>query len=198
MTNQNTFNTVGTPTFTFIDLFAGIGGFRMALQNIGGLCVYSSEFNADAQKTYLLNYGELPFGDITLDETQNKIPQFFDILCGGFPCQAFSIAGDRKGFDDSRGTLFFDIEKIATKHRPKAIFLENVKNLLSHDKGRTFQTILDILEKKLNYKVYYKVLNTMCYANIPQNRERIFIVAFDENKVTNHSNFTFPDEKKIN
>ncbi|GJH40166.1 hypothetical protein RCZ04_07160 [Capnocytophaga sp. HP1101] len=105
----------------FIDLFAGVGGFRYALQNIGGECVFSSEWDKFAQQTYKLNYGEVPFGDITLQETKDNIPNEFDILCAGFPCQAFSIAGYQKGFEDIRGTLFFEIEEIARKHRPKVI-----------------------------------------------------------------------------
>lgn len=180
------------PEFTFIDLFAGIGGFRMALQNIGGKCLFSSEWNKQAQKTYFANYGEYPFGDITKKETKKLIPRNFDVLCAGFPCQAFSIAGYRKGFEDARGTLFFDVAQIIQRHRPKAVFLENVKNLVTHDKGKTFQVILNTLEKDLGYNVYYKVLNTMHYANIPQNRERIFIVAFDPIQVRNHKDFTFP------
>ena len=131
------------PKFTFIDLFAGIGGFRIAFQNLGGKCVYSSEFDAKAQETYLANYGEMPFGDITKESTKKYIPQDFDILCGGFPCQAFSLAGRRLGFKDkTRGTLFFEIEAILRKHQPKAFFLENVKGLAIHDRGRTLKTIL--------------------------------------------------------
>lgn len=184
----------GNPKFTFIDLFAGIGGFRLALQNLGGKCVYSSEWDLAAQDTYRANYGEVPFGDITQDKTKGYIPDNFDVLCAGFPCQAFSIAGYRKGFADTRGTLFFDIEKIIEKHRPKVVFLENVKNLVAHDKGNTFNVILNILEDKLHYKVFYKVLNTMEYANIPQNRERIFIVAFDSNIFSNTEEFSFPEK----
>lgn len=185
------------PDFEFIDLFAGIGGFRLALQNLGGKCIYSSEWNKDAQKTYRANFGEYPFGDITLDRVKNYIPQNFDILCGGFPCQAFSIAGYRKGFSDTRGTLFFDIEQIVEKHRPKVVFLENVKNLLTHDHGKTFQVIREILGEKLGYKVFYKVLNSMTHANVPQNRERIFIVAFDPEQVPNYKSFEFPGEIKL-
>lgn len=178
--------------FKFIDLFAGVGGFRLALQNVGGKCVYSSEFEPNAKFTYASNFGKVPFGDITLDKTKSKIPKKFDILCGGFPCQAFSIAGHRKGFSDTRGTLFFDIEQIIEKHRPKVVFLENVKNLLTHDKGNTFKVILETLEDKLGYKVFYKVLNSLTHANVPQNRERIFIVAFDPKQVANYNNFEFP------
>lgn len=179
--------------YTFIDLFAGVGGFRLANHNQGGRCVFSSEWNTAAQETYLANYGDRPYGDITSAETKARIPEHFDLLCGGFPCQAFSIAGLRKGFTDTRGTLFFDIEQIIEKHRPRAVLLENVKNLVSHDKGKTFQTILDILERKLGYHVYYRVLNSMTHANIPQNRERIFIVAFDPKQVPDYLKFTFPE-----
>lgn len=179
--------------FKFIDLFAGIGGFRIALQNIGGKCVYTSEWNVDSQKTYRTNFGEIPFGDITKKSTKNYIPDDFQVLCAGFPCQAFSIAGNRKGFQDTRGTLFFDLEKIIETKRPKVVFLENVKNLVSHDKGKTFKVILEILEEKLGYKAYTKILNSSTHANVPQNRERIFIVAFDTEQVPNHENFKFPE-----
>lgn len=183
--------------FKFIDLFAGIGGFRIAMQNAGGKCVYTSEWNKDAQKTYRENFGEIPFGDITKDRIKNYIPTEFDILCAGFPCQAFSIAGYQKGFTDTRGTLFFDIEKIIEKHRPKVVFLENVKNLVSHDNGNTFKIIIEILEEKLGYKVFHRVLNSMTHANVPQNRERIFIVAFDPKQVKNYKKFKFPEEIKL-
>ena len=185
------------PKFKFIDLFAGVGGFRIALQNHGGKCVYTSEWNKEAQKTYRVNFGEIPFGDITKESVKKYIPNNFDILCAGFPCQAFSIAGYRKGFSDTRGTLFFDLEQIIEKHNPKVVFLENVKNLVSHDKGKTFKIIIEILEKKLGYKVFYNILNSMTHANIPQNRERIFIVAFDPNQVKNYKSFKFPDEIKL-
>jgi DNA (cytosine-5)-methyltransferase 1 len=179
-------------SFKFIDLFAGAGGFRLAMQELGGLCVFTSEWNPAAQHTYSCNFGQTPFGDITSERTKELIPGGFDILCAGFPCQAFSIAGLRKGFTETRGTLFFDLEQIIEKHRPKAVFLENVKNLLSHDKGKTFRVILEILEAKLGYKVYYKVLNSMCHAGIPQNRERIFIIGFNPEQVPGHESFEFP------
>ena len=169
--------------FTFIDLFAGIGGFRLAMQDIGGKCVFSSEWDDAAKQTYFENYGEVPFGDITKPETKALIPKEFDVLCAGFPCQAFSIAGYRKGFDDVRGTLFFDVAEILEKYKPKAFFLENVKNLKTHDEGRTFAKIIDVLESRLGYKVFYKVMNPCEYANIPQNRERIFIVGFNPEKL---------------
>lgn len=195
--NNIPFKEVGNPNFKFIDLFAGIGGFRLALQNLGGRCVFSSEWDEGAKQTYYANFGEIPFGDITKEETKQFIPDGFDVLCAGFPCQAFSIAGYRKGFSDTRGTLFFDIEEIIYRHRPKVVFLENVKNLISHDKGKTFKIIVEILEEKLGYKVFHKVLNSMTHANVPQNRERIFIVAFDPIRVKNYSKFTFPKEVKL-
>lgn len=162
--------------FTFIDLFAGMGGFRLAMQAQGGKCVFSSEWNAFAQKTYLANFGEMPFGDITKEETKKYIPEHFDILCAGFPCQPFSIAGvskkkslDREtGFKDkTQGTLFFDVADIISRHRPKAFFLENVKNLVSHDKGNTFKVIQSTLEE-LEYSVYYRVMDGKDY--VPQHR----------------------------
>lgn len=191
------FKTSNSTSFSFIDLFAGVGGFRLALQNLGGECTFSSEWEISAQKTYFKNYGEVPFGDISKEEIKSYIPKSFDILCAGFPCQPFSIAGEQKGFNDARGTLFFDIEKITEIHRPKVLFLENVKNFFTHDKGNTFKTVKAILEQKLNYKVHAKVLNSMTHANIPQNRERIFIIAIDKEQVSNFNNFTFPNEIKL-
>ena len=179
------------PHFTFIDLFAGIGGFRLACQNIGGQCVFSSEWDDKAQKTYEHNFGEVPYGDITLEETKNAIPEHFDLLCGGFPCQAFSIAGYRKGFEDTRGTLFFDVADIIRRRHPSAVYLENVKNLKAHDEGRTYRVIRETLEE-LGYAVYDNVMSPDEYANIPQNRERIFIVAFNIEQVPNHAAFHFP------
>ena len=183
-------------TFTFIDLFAGIGGFRLAMQSCGGRCVFSSEWDENAKKTYLNNFGEYPFGDITLESTKKYIPDGFDVLCGGFPCQAFSIAGYRRGFEDTRGTLFFDVAEIIRRKRPKAVYLENVKNLYTHDNGKTFEVIKNTLEG-LGYVVYHKVMNAMEYANVPQNRERIFIVCFDPKQVPNHANFKFPAPVKL-
>ena len=192
-------------TFTFIDLFAGIGGFRLAMQANGGECVFSSEWDKDAKQTYYENYGEVPFGDITKDEVKTFIPEHFDVLCAGFPCQAFSIAGYQKGFDDVRGTLFFDVADIIEKHRPKAFYLENVKNLQSHDNGNTFKKIIDVLKNRLGYVVDTKIMNPCEYANIPQNRERIFIIGFDptqvqipqENFINNVFNFSFPDKQPL-
>ena len=188
-------------TIKFIDLFAGIGGFHLAFHSIGAECVFASEWDKFARHTYEHNFKKISpnlfeNGNFNIDINDQKpeeIPDF-DILCAGFPCQPFSIAGKREGFNDTRGTLFFNIEKIISIKRPAAVFLENVKNLVSHDKGRTFNTIIEILEQKLGYKVYAKVLNSAKHANVPQNRERIFIVAFDPVKVINHANFRFPDE----
>ena len=162
------------PKFTFIDLFAGIGGFRIAMQNLQGECIFSSEWDKYAQRTYYANFGEIPFGDITKDETKKWIPDKFDVLCGGFPCQPFSIAGVSKknslgrkhGFEDEKqGNLFFHVADIIDKKRPKAFFLENVKNLVSHDKGNTFkiikQTLLD-----LGYSFHFKVLNGKSFAGL--------------------------------
>ncbi|MCM1518566.1 MAG: DNA cytosine methyltransferase [Pseudoflavonifractor sp.] len=160
--------------FKFIDLFAGVGGFRIALQNVGGKCVFSSEWDTQAQKTYFANYGEVPFGDITKQSTKNFIPDNFDVLCAGFPCQPFSISGKQKGFEDTRGTLFFDICEIISNNRPKVVFLENVKHLIHHDGGRTLKTIISKLED-LGYKVSWKVLNAADFG-VPQNRERIIII----------------------
>ena len=164
--------------FTFIDLFAGIGGFRIAMQNLGGKCVFTSEWEEKAKETYFHNFGDLPFGDITLDSNKEQIPNGFDVLCAGFPCQAFSIAGKRGGFEDTRGTLFFDVAEIIKKHRPRAIFLENVKGLVNHKSGKTLATILNVLRNDLDYIVPQpKVMNAKNFG-VPQNRERIFIVGF--------------------
>lgn len=187
----------GTEKFTFIDLFAGIGGFRLALQNVGGLCVYSSEYDKYAQKTYFANFGETPFGDITKEETKSFIPQNFDILCGGFPCQPFSIAGVSKknslgrkhGFEDEKqGNLFFHVAEIIEKHRPKAFFLENVKNLVSHDKGNTFRVIKDTL-LELGYSFNHRVLNGKHF--VPQHRDRTIMVGFDKQVFGEDISFDF-------
>ena len=181
------------PRFTFIDLFAGIGGFRIALQNLGGKCVYSSEFDAKAQESYLVNYGEMPFGDITKESTKSYIPQHFDILCSGFPCQAFSLAGHRLGFkDETRGTLFFEIEAILRKHQPRAFFLENVKGLAIHDKGRTLKTILEHLDDAGYDVVPPQILNAMDFG-VPQHRERIYIIGFRKDLHINIANFHYPE-----
>lgn len=189
------------PTFTFIDLFAGMGGFRLAMQAQGGKCVFSSEWNKYAQKTYFANFGEIPFGDITKESTKQYIPQYFDILCAGFPCQPFSIAGVSKkkslgretGFKDkTQGTLFFDVADIINRHRPKAFFLENVKNLVSHDRGKTFKIIKETLEE-LRYSIHYRVMDGQTY--VPQHRERIMIVGFNKDVFHEQESFTFPEPK---
>ncbi len=181
-----------------VDLFAGIGGMRLAFQNLGASCVFSSEWDKFSQKTYAANFGELPQGDITQIAASEINPH--DILLAGFPCQAFSQAGLKKGFDDTRGTLFFDIQRILVAHRPRMFLLENVKQLRGHDKGRTLSTILSVLRgehtklpleleisveaknaltQKLNYWVDYKVLRSSDFG-VPQNRERVYIVGFDK------------------
>ncbi len=182
------------PQFTFIDLFAGIGGFRIAMQRLGGRCLFSSEWDHRAKKTYEANFGEVPFGDITKQSNKDHIPESFDVLCAGFPCQAFSIAGRRGGFEDTRGTLFFDVAQIIDRHRPKAFFLENVKGLKSHDRGKTLSTILNVLRSDLGYAVPEpQILNARDFG-VPQNRERIFIVGFRSGE--DARNFSFP--KTIN
>lgn len=190
------FPSLETSSFNFIDLFAGIGGFRLAMQKCGGQCIFSSEIDENARKTYYKNFGEVPFGDITNEFVKSCIPDNVDVICAGFPCQAFSIAGYRKGFEDTRGTLFFDVAEIIKRKQPKAVFLENVKNLRSHDNGKTFEVIKNTLED-LGYIVYYKVMNAMDYANIPQNRERIFIVCFNPSLVPNYYKFKFPEKEEL-
>lgn len=181
------------PRFTFIDLFAGIGGFRIAMQNLGGKCVYSSEFDVKAQESYLANYGEMPFGDITKPTTKQYIPKKFDVLCAGFPCQAFSLAGKRLGFkDETRGTLFFEIEDILRKHQPKAIFLENVKGLAIHDKGRTLKTILEHLDDAGYDVVPPQIVNAMDFG-VPQHRERIYILGFKKSLHVDINKFKYPE-----
>ncbi len=190
---QVPFPTPENPKFTFIDLFAGIGGFRIAMQRLGGRCVYSSEFDSKAQETYFANYGEMPFGDITKASTKSYIPEDFDVLCAGFPCQAFSLAGKRLGFkDETRGTLFFEIEDILRKHQPKAFFLENVKGLTSHDRGRTLKTILEHLNDSGYDVVAPQILNAMDYG-VPQHRERIYIVGFRKDLGIDSSKFKYPE-----
>lgn len=162
--------------FTFIDLFAGIGGIRIAFERVGGICVFSSEWDESCQTMYEANFGEKPFGDITQIAAED-VPDH-DILTAGFPCQAFSIIGNKLGFADTRGTLFFEIERILKAKQPKAFMLENVKQLTTHENGRTFKVILEHLEK-LGYFVHYKVLNGLDFG-VPQKRERIIIVGFKE------------------
>ena len=189
--------------FSFIDLFAGIGGIRYPFQKQGGHCVFTSEWDRFAKKTYAANFGEVPHGDIT-KTAASDIPKH-DLLLAGFPCQAFSQAGLKQGFNDTRGTMFFEIQRILAQHRPKAFLLENVKQLKTHDQGRTLKTILDILEgrtiaeipetvpmseearsslrTKLNYRVGYQVLKASNFG-VPQNRQRIYIIGFDRDQVS--------------
>lgn len=190
------FKAITRPKFTFIDLFAGIGGFRMALQNLGGECVFSSEWDEQAQRTYYANYGEVPFGDITKESTKNYIPDNFDILCAGFPCQAFSLAGKKLGFAETRGTLFFDVAEILRRKQPKAIFLENVKGLAIHDKGKTLTTILNTLDEVGYVVPDPKIVNAM-YFGVPQHRERIYIVGFRKDLGIAKEDFVYPDQKKV-
>ncbi len=187
--------------FKFIDLFAGIGGFRLAFHNLGGKCVFTSEWNQYAQKTYHANFGEVPFGDIT-KINEKEIPEH-DILIAGFPCQPFSIAGVSKknslgkshGFkDETQGTLFFDIKRILKENRPKAFLLENVKNLISHDKGNTFKIIQQTL-KKLRYNIHFQVLDGKYF--VPQHRERIVIVGFDKDRYNGQEKFEFPTMPEV-
>jgi len=180
-------------SFTFIDLFAGIGGIRIAFEKFGGECVFSSEINENSIKTYEENFGETPFGDITKINSED-IPDF-DILAGGFPCQAFSIAGKRLGFEDTRGTLFFEVARIIKDKNPKAFLLENVKGLVNHKNGETLATILNILKNDLKYYVPDPEVLNAKYFGVPQNRERIIIVGF--RKDICDKNFIFPKEKEI-
>ncbi|MBQ8989867.1 MAG: DNA cytosine methyltransferase [Prevotella sp.] len=181
------------PKFTFIDLFAGIGGFRIAMQELGGKCVYSSEFDAQAQRTYFANYGDMPFGDITKEVTKSYIPDGFDILCGGFPCQAFSLAGKRLGFEDeTRGTLFFEIEDILRRKQPKAFFLENVKGLMIHKGGQTIKTILEHLDDAGYDVVPPQIVNAMDFG-VPQHRERVYIIGFRKDLHIDISKFKYPE-----
>ncbi len=191
----NTLSEFAETSFTFIDLFAGIGGMRLAFEEAGGYCVYSSEWNKYSQQTYYANFKEQPAGDITQVEA-GSIPDH-DILVAGFPCQPFSIAGVSKkqslghatGFEDkTQGTLFFDVCRILKEKRPKAFMLENVKNLYSHDRGRTFKIILESLNE-LNYEVFYQVLDGQYF--VPQHRERILIIGFDRNRYGSNIQFNF-------
>jgi DNA (cytosine-5)-methyltransferase 1 len=189
------FPTAKKTRFTFIDLFAGIGGFRVALQKMGGKCVFSSDWDKNAKTTYYENYGEVPFGDIRRLSSEKLYSGKVDVVCGGFPCQPFSIAGVSKklslgrkhGFqDENQGVLFFEVAKIIKRHRPRAFILENVKHLLRHDKGNTFRSILYVLEKELGYHVHSNVIDAKNF--VPQHRERVFIVGF-----CNPVDFKFPE-----
>jgi len=174
----------------FIDLFAGIGGFRLGLESHGDQCVFSSEWDVDSQATYEINFGEVPFGDITkIDET--TIPDH-DVLCGGFPCQAFSVSGKQRGFEDSRGTLFYDILRISREKKPKVIFLENVRNLIRHDSGNTMNVIQRSLTD-LGYDVFFKTLRSSDFG-VPQARQRVYIVAFRRDLGISEFDFPMPTE----
>lgn len=187
--------------FTFIDLFAGVGGFRLAMQSFGGKCVFSSEWDAAAQATYQRNYGVEPYGDITKPETKAAIPEKFDVLCGGFPCQPFSLAGvsartslnKKHGFQDkTQGTLFFDIMQIVRRHRPKVLFLENVKNLVSHDHGRTFRIIKDSIEAE-GYSFNYRVIDASPL--VPQKRLRCYMVCVRDGEPFDFPEISGPERK---
>ena len=176
---------------TFIDLFAGLGGFRIALESLGARCVYSNEWDEPVQKVYADNFGDTPEGDITkVDE--KTIPDH-DILCAGFPCQAFSISGKQRGFEDSRGTLFFDVARIVKEKKPKIVFMENVKNFATHDEGRTLAVVKATMEE-LGYTFYQKVLNAVDYG-VPQKRERIYMVCFRND--LNFGEFKYPKSFKL-
>ncbi len=177
--------------YTFIDLFAGIGGFRIALESLGAKCVYSNEWDKEAQKTYSENFGEIPDGDITKVDEKN-IPDH-DILCAGFPCQAFSISGKQRGFEDSRGTLFFDVARIVREKKPKVVFMENVKNFAVHDNGRTL-SVVEATMKELGYSFFQRVLNSVNYG-VPQKRERIYMVCFRND--LNIKDFEYPKAIKL-
>ena len=180
----------------FIDLFAGIGGFRIALESLGGKCVFTSEWDKYAAATYKANFGEEPAGDITKIDAKD-IPSH-DVLCAGFPCQAFSISGKQNGFNDTRGTLFFDIARIADYHKPKVLFLENVRNLAKHDSCKTLNTILRVLRKigGIGYDPFFEVLNASQYG-VPQARERIFFVCFRKDLSVKNFEFPKPIDKQI-
>ena len=195
ISKQKTSKSEESAPFTFIDLFAGIGGMRLAYESVGGKCVYSNEWEKYCQQTYFANFGEQPAGDITKVDA-DTIPDH-DILVAGFPCQPFSIAGVSKknslgratGFEDkTQGTLFFDVCRIIKAKRPKAFMLENVKNLCSHDHGHTFKVILESLEE-LDYEVFYKILDGQNF--VPQHRERILIVGFDRKRYGNDISFDY-------
>lgn len=181
------FHDSASPKFTFVDLFAGIGGIRIPFTELGGKCVFSSEWDKAAQISYSYNFGEVPFGDITKINS-DSIPKH-DVLLAGFPCQAFSIIGKMKGFADTRGTMFFEVARILQHHQPKAILLENVKQLVSHDGGKTFKVILDTLAE-LGYSVKWKILNALDFG-LPQKRERVIIVGFKSAAACEQFNFDF-------
>jgi len=194
---------VAKKKITFIDLFAGIGGFHLAFHNTGAECVFVSEWDEPARKTYRANFEKIDpklfdpknidktfVGDITKVEPKD-MPDF-DIITGGFPCQPFSQAGLKKGFTETRGTLFFDIVRIIKEKQPSAFFLENVRGLLTHDNGNTFETIKRVLTEELGYSFYYKIIRASDYG-VPQHRPRLFMVGFKDNSIE----FEFPEPKKL-
>jgi DNA (cytosine-5)-methyltransferase 1 len=179
-------------TIKFIDLFAGIGGMRLAFESLGAKCVFSSEWDKYCQETYKANFGEIPYGDITKIR-EKDIPKF-DVLLAGFPCQPFSSIGKREGFKhETQGTLFYDVARIIEFHKPKAFLLENVAGLLTHDDGRTFTVIINVLTR-LGYRLEYKILDSSDFG-VPQKRERIYIVGFNKTKV-GVADFSFPSPKR--
>lgn len=176
--------------FKFVDLFAGIGGFRIASENNGGKCVYSSEWDKHSKKTYFANFGEMPNGDITKIDIK-EIPNH-DLVCAGFPCQPFSLMGKRQGFSHAtQGDLFFEIVRVIEHHKTKMILLENVKGLVSHDNGKTLETILFTLEQKLGYHIFHRILDSSDYG-LPQKRKRIYIVGFLKESYPYSINYTWP------
>ena len=186
--------------FTFIDLFAGIGGFHLALNNLGGKCVYTSEWDKYARITYEANFRSTDpdlfnkgmfVGDITLQENQDLIPEDVDVICGGFPCQPFSQAGFKRGFEETRGTLFFEIAKIIRNKRPKAFFLENVRHLQKHNNGKTLETIKKILTEELGYSFQCKIVKASDFG-LPTHRPRLYMIGF-RNDIVNRDDFKFPD-----
>ena len=183
------------PRFSFIDLFCGIGGFRLSFQTLGGKCVFSSDIDYHAKRTYEYNFGEVPFDNI-MNVDEKEVPDH-DILLAGFPCQAFSIAGRRAGFEDTRGILFFEVARIIKEKKPKVVILENVKGLISHNKGKTFKTIVKTLRKELGYYVPEpQVLNAKNYG-LAQNRERVFIVGFHESTGIKDFEYPKPSNEKV-
>lgn len=177
--------------YTFIDLFAGLGGFRLALESLGAKCVYSNEWDKAAQDTYNDNFGIVPEGDIT--KVDEKMIPDHDILCAGFPCQPFSISGKQRGFEDSRGTLFFDVARIVKEKKPKIVFMENVKNFATHDNGRTLEVVKNTMSE-LGYSFFQKVLSADNYG-VPQKRERIYMVCFRND--LNINEFKYPKPVKL-
>jgi len=180
--------------FKFVDLFAGIGGFRIACEKNGGECVFSSEWDKFSQKTYFQNFGEIPYGDITKVNT-NEIPKH-DFLSAGFPCQPFSAIGKREGFNHKKqGSLFFEIVRILKHHKTKMVLLENVQGIINHDDGKTLDTILSILRNDLGYQVFHKTLNSSDYG-LPQHRKRVYIVCFLMEEFGENTHYTWPTPSK--